>query len=148
MADWKPLSRFEPEMASLPPLTPDQLRRAVAAAANSIAAHAGAVGRKLRSLAQAKGVSVDAASRRLLEDYVPRIRQELAKQLAQGAVQARTALEDEAALRKVFGAIYDCLPKPVCRFVSEQQFIEFCVERKRLLAGERTRGDTQEHKDG
>jgi hypothetical protein len=38
-------------------------------------------------------------------------------------------------MRKTFGAVYDCLPKPVYRFVSEAAFIEFCMARRRKLLG-------------
>ena len=34
---------------------------------------------------------------------------------------------------KVFGAAYDCLPKPVSRFVPEQQFIAFCMKHRAQL---------------
>jgi hypothetical protein len=44
-------------------------------------------------------------------------------------------------MRKLFGATYDCLPKPVYRFVSEQAFIEFCMERRRELLDLPTKQD-------
>jgi hypothetical protein len=47
----------------------------------------------------------------------------------------QAAIRDEAVLRKVFGALYDCLPAPVRRFVPEGAFVNFCMDhRLRLFA--------------
>jgi hypothetical protein len=44
-----------------------------------------------------------------------------------------TALRDEVFLRKLFGAVYDTLPKPIYRFVSEEAFLTFCFKHQRRL---------------
>lgn len=42
-------------------------------------------------------------------------------------------VQDDEFMRKTFGAVYDCLPKPVCRFIGEERFIAFCLEHRRRL---------------
>jgi pimeloyl-ACP methyl ester carboxylesterase len=47
---------------------------------------------------------------------------------------ARSALQNDELMRKAFGALYDCLPRPVCRFIGEDAFMRFCLQhRERLL---------------
>ena len=48
------------------------------------------------------------------------------------------ALRDDELLRKVFGAVYDTLPKPVRRFVGEETFIEFCFKHRQRLLGSKS----------
>ncbi|MBI3415609.1 MAG: hypothetical protein HY043_09875 [Verrucomicrobia bacterium] len=75
-----------------------------------------------------------AASNRMLEDFIPALRSLVGTALAKSSQTVEAALRDEALLRKVFGAVYDLLPKPVRRFVSEEVFVEFCLgHRQRLL---------------
>lgn len=79
----------------------------------------------------------DRATQLLLANYIPRVRELVDRQLAEGfAARARSALQDEEFLRKLFGAVYDCLPKPVYRFVDENAFISFCLEKRRELLGD------------
>jgi hypothetical protein len=53
--------------------------------------------------------------------------------LARTSRTTQAALKDEEFLRKLFGAVYDCLPKPAKRFVSEPAFLEFCFKHQRKL---------------
>ena len=70
---------------------------------------------------------------RLLEDYLPRIRESVSATLAKSAGSIGGAVRDEAFLRRLFGAAYDSLPKAVQRFVNEPQFIEFCMKHRSAL---------------
>lgn len=71
---------------------------------------------------------------RLLEDYVPRLRDLANAQLKDRFfTAAKSTMQDEPFLRRLFGAVYDCLPKPVRRFVAEEKFVAFCLERRRQL---------------
>lgn len=81
------------------------------------------------ALAQARTVA--------LEQFLPQFQKRAAEYLRdKPATLARNALASEELARKVFAALYDCLPRPVCRFVSETDFIAFCLEhRQRLLGG-------------
>ena len=70
---------------------------------------------------------------KVLEDYAGKLRELVATQMKASVQSARAALKDEKFLRKLFGAVYDCLPKPVYRFVSEHAFIEYCLKHRRKL---------------
>ncbi len=74
---------------------------------------------------------------RALEDYLPQIRKIVSERMNEMIGATGDALHDEALLSKVFGAAYDCLPKPICRFVNEKAFVEFCLKHKRHLLDER-----------
>jgi hypothetical protein len=81
--------------------------------------------------------AVGAAASRLLEDYLPRIRESVSATLASstGAIDAK--LQDETFQRKLFGAAYDTLPRPVQRFVNEEAFVEFCFKHRSKLLGKK-----------
>lgn len=70
---------------------------------------------------------------KVLGDYLPRLRVLVATQTKGMVRTTKEALEDEMFLRKLFGAVYDCLPKPVYRFVSERAFIDYCLRHRRKL---------------
>jgi hypothetical protein len=67
--------------------------------------------------------------------YLPRLREHALAALARTSRTAQVALGDEVFLRKLFGAVYDCLPKPVARFVTEPLFVEFCLKHRARLLG-------------
>lgn len=75
-----------------------------------------------------------AAANRVLEDYLPTVQSAVDKAVAQSTRGLEAAARDDVFLRKLFGAVYDLLPRPVCRFVAEEAFIQFCfAHRERLL---------------
>ena len=74
---------------------------------------------------------------KVLEDYAPTLRERVAAQMKATVQTTQAALRDEVFLRKLFGAVYDCLPKPVYRFVSERAFIEYCLKHRRKLLDDR-----------
>ena len=76
---------------------------------------------------------VSAVMTKVLDDYAPTLRERIGNQLKTSVQTTQAALRDEVFLRKLFGAVYDCLPKPVHRFVSEQVFIEYCFKHRRKL---------------
>ncbi len=81
--------------------------------------------------------AISIAKRKALEQYVPQFKQLLAEHFRnKPAAIARAALQDDAVIRNLFGAVYDCLPKPLCRFVSEAVFIDFCLEHRQRLVGD------------
>jgi hypothetical protein len=84
------------------------------------------------SLAQAPRQIVPDVASRLLDDFGPRLRELTQSQLKERVVDSTSkALRDEAFLRKMFGAIYDCLPKPIHRFVGEEAFVAYCLRNRR-----------------
>jgi hypothetical protein len=74
-----------------------------------------------------------AVAAKLLGHYVPRLRELIALRMRATARTTQAALKDEAFLRKLFGAVYDCFPRPLHRFVSDQVFIEYCLKHRRKL---------------
>ena len=93
------------------------------------------VASKASHFATARKAEAASAMNKVLEDYSPRITMLASSKLGEFKRSAESALKDEAFLQKLFGAMYDSLPRPVCRFVSEEQFIKFCFERRERLLG-------------
>ena len=89
---------------------------------------------RLTRATQSKAVEIPD---RLLSAFLPQIQGILNGLLETKPFQAiRNGVRDDDLMQKVFGATYDCLPKPVCRFVSETQFIAFCMKHRRQLLGD------------
>ena len=88
---------------------------------------------RMSSIAGRGRTEATAATTKVLEDYLPAIRQHVATVIRQGTRSATSVLRDDTVMRKVFGAVYDMLPKPVRRFVSEERFILFCFEHRQKL---------------
>jgi len=105
----------------------------VVAAGGVVRQQASHVANKLSVAVVGNKTLVAAATNRVLEDYLPALRVQVAKKLNESVQTTGAALRDEAFLRKLFGAVYDCLPKPVRRFVQEGAFIEFCLKHRRKL---------------
>ena len=76
---------------------------------------------------------VSAVMTKVLDDYAPTLRERIATQMAATVQTTQDALRDEVFLRKLFGAVHDCLPRPVHRFVSEHVFIEYCLKHRNKL---------------
>lgn len=136
MPDWRELSRLEPE----PPLKATELidhaLRTASIAKDKLTEGAIAALQKIKSTGAVARDGVSASSRKLLEDFTPHIRNILlSDQFAAVMRTARSAVENDVLMYKTFGAVYDCLPRPVCRFVDEVQFITWCMERRRMLLG-------------
>lgn len=91
---------------------------------------------RLTRATQSKAVEIPD---RLLSAFLPQIQGILNGLLETKPFQAvRNGVRDDDLMQKVFGATYDCLPKPVCRFVSETQFIAFCMKHRGQLLGDST----------
>jgi hypothetical protein len=70
----------------------------------------------------------------MLAAFTPQIQRLVSSQLVKHSVaRVQAAVQDDALLRKLFGAVYDCLPKPLYRFVKEEAFIQYCMERRKQL---------------
>ena len=112
----------------------DQAKRSASSAATAVVDSAVIVTGQIKKLATAKRVSASEVASAALEGYLPQIKKILSRLADTKPVPAiRSGVRDDTLMRKVFGAAYDCLPKPVGRFVSEQRFIDFCVQHKQRL---------------
>ena len=110
-----------------------RVKSSAAAIGGTVREQASNAAQKLSGLARRNKAAVQGASERMLEDFLPALRQQIARRLEQPVQATKAAVQDEVFMRKLFGAVYDCLPKPVYRFVGEAAFIEFCLKHRRKL---------------
>ncbi len=136
MADWQSLA----ELKALPAANAGTAgvvklaTRQVAAAGGVIAAGTARLTKQIKSVADGGKARLAESANRTLKGFTPQIQKLVSRKLAEQSVtRVQASLRDDEFMRKLFGATYDCLPKPVYRFVSEQAFIEFCMERRREL---------------
>jgi hypothetical protein len=133
--EWRPLSQVPAALGQ--PANPrlKEVQAAMVDAAVHLFDKAQLAARTAASLLRREPEKLGAAASRILEDSLPRLRQQVTARLEPLQRTADSALRDEAFLRKLFGGIYDTLPKPVHRFLSEQEFVEFCLKRREKLLG-------------
>jgi predicted CoA-binding protein len=130
--EWLSISELFPEQTN-PSLT-GVVGQRIADVGKSMADSASQISSKLKSFTARGQRHLTTSSTQLLESFLPQLRKIVANQLIRQPVQSiQSALRNDDFMRKFFGAIYDCLPKPVCRFVSEEPFIQFCMDRKAQL---------------
>lgn len=127
---WKPLGELFPTPASKAG-TLDKVK----GLARSVKAGASQAAAKVRFATNRGSTAVGAVAARLLEDYLPRLRESATALLTDSVGAVETKLHDDAFLHRLFGALYDTLPNAIRRFVSEETFIEFCFKhRSKLLS--------------
>ncbi len=81
-----------------------------------------------------RGQELTLSSRQMLDAFIPQLKKLVAHQMIQKPIgSVHLALRNEKFMRAFFGALYDCLPRPVCRFITEPAFIEFCIEQRETL---------------
>ena len=125
---------FELPSSRRPPLLA-RVKSSVVTAGGVARERAANVSRNVSALVKGQRIAAAASTTRALEDYMPSLRNLVSENLAKMVCSAESALKDEQFLRKLFGAVYDCLPKPVRRFVAEASFVEFCLKHRRRLLG-------------
>lgn len=116
-----------------------QARQSLAAAQATVAGTAGDLANKTKDLVGVTRAKVTEVPEKFLSGFLPQI-QTLISGLAQTQpfLEIQSGVRDDAFKLKLFGAAYDCLPKPVCRFVTEQQFVAFCMKHRAQLRGQAT----------
>jgi len=132
-SNWAKLSTF----AGLTPARSfaSRIRTAVAKATKPASQFLGEVSAKTGQLAETQKDALMQVSQRVLLDYLPQLREKTLGQLSTWQRSTSSALSDEVFLRKLFGAVYDTIPKPIYRFVSEEQFVSFCFKHRQRLLG-------------
>lgn len=138
MTDWRPIQML-PELRVQPDGTSvwkREAKNAMAEAAGLLARGTAKLAQGARSLAAQGSSRSHEATARLLTDYTPTVK-DLARKLVETKpfLMANAALENDELMEKAFGAIYDQLPKAVSRFVAEDEFITFCLQKRRELIG-------------
>lgn len=135
-ADWKLLAELQAEPEAQPASALKLAQQKLAATGGEAMSQAAHLTRKLKNVAARGKVQLTESGSRMLDSYTPQIRNLVSNQLlSQSVTRTQDALQDDEFMRKVFGATYDCLPKPLYRFVTEEVFIQFCMERRRKLLG-------------
>lgn len=138
MPDWKPLAEWDSPAAEETE-SPDYLalaRQHVTVAGGRLAAEAVRLRDQFKSAAAGNTTRLTENANRMLHAFTPQIQRLVTRQVVeQSATRLQALLRNEDLMRKLFGATYDCLPRPVRRFVSEPMFITFCLERRRELLG-------------
>jgi hypothetical protein len=132
---WKALAQFPKQPSTAPASLAGRIKVAVAKATRPAGQLISHVSAKTTGLKNAPGTALSKATEKVLGDYLPHLQEMTMESLARLQGAGHTALRDEEFLRKLFGAIYDSLPRPVYRFVTEQQFIDFCLRHRRRLLG-------------
>lgn len=143
LAEWDELRGFEsaPSPAPKGGALMEFAKQKLSSAGKSVGIHASELTRKLQSLAGSGQGRLRKATNSLLDSFTPQIQKLVTHELVrQPAAHVRQAVHDDEFMRKFFGAIYDCLPKPVCRFVTEQAFTQYCMERRFKMLGMDTIG--------
>jgi len=133
---WKPLGELQ--RPSEPPSGKSgwlgQTKRSLSTARAAVVHTAGEWASKAKDLVGTTQAGAASVTDKLLSGFIPQIRKIVSGLTQTKPFQAlRSGVNDDRLMLKVFGAAYDCLPKPVCRFVSEHQFIAFCMKHRDQL---------------
>lgn len=132
----RPLSGLKEYLETLEPSVLERFKTGVRTAAEAVIEGASVVQQKVGAMTGNRRADLNYAKAVVLEGYLPRIKEEVTARLRHTAHSASAALRDEVFMRKLFGAVYDTLPRPVCRFVTEEGFIEFCFRHRDRLLGD------------
>ena len=138
---WKPLRELQASVSTPAGDTSwlRQARQSLASTKATVAVTAEDLTSKAKNLVGVTRTKMTEVPEKLLSGFMPQIRtvvSDLAK--TKPFLTIQSGVRDEAFMRKLFGAAYDCLPKPVCRFVTEQQFVAFCMKHRAQLIGQAT----------
>jgi hypothetical protein len=131
--DWRRLEEFGQVKEDLSRATP--LQKAAARTREAIHDLARRVASGSSILLSSTERATAAVTNRLLEDYLPRLGATIRARAESARRSTSSLLQNDDKMRKLFGAAYDSLPKPIHRFVTEPQFIEFCFKHRERLLG-------------
>lgn len=135
---WKPLASLVPVASNKPDVqTHSWISRAgevLTTTRERVSKTAGEAAQTALRLAGATRAKLQDESDAWLNAFRPQI-QKLVDRVVQSksVVVLRASIHDDVFMTKVFGAAYDLLPKSVCRFVSESQFLTFCLKHRDSL---------------
>lgn len=133
--DWKALAQFQKMPLASPTNLAERIKGAVAKATKPTGQFIDRVTMKTAEWKNAQRAAISKATQTVLDDYLPSLQEMTLANLSRLQCAGHTAMRDEEFLRKLFGAMYDSLPRPIYRFVTEQQFIDFCLRHRHRLLG-------------
>src|SRR5437867_1399116 len=136
MAEWRPLGETLPRLKAASADWRDKVVAGATLLSGVVGQRAGRFVATVRSQAADGKEAVSHAKRLALERYLPQFQKLLAEQLRdKTAAVIQAAVHAEWVVRNVFGALYDCLPRPLRRLAPEAIFVNFCMDhRQRLFA--------------
>jgi hypothetical protein len=129
---WAPLSELD---ASKSQSAEDGslVSRLVPAAKGLINATADAA-RAIKDVATHRKDQLGDATAAGLESFLPQIRGIVIRVSETPPFRViKSGVQNDDFMRKLFGAAYDLLPRPVQRFVSEERFVAFCMKHRQKL---------------
>jgi hypothetical protein len=119
-------------------------KQSIVSGSSAVAGKSTELAGRLKSATASQGTMAANSARQFLTGYLPQIRDIIAHRIEKRLLTpARNAIGNDELMRKTFGAAYDCLPKPVRRFVAEKEFIEFCLLHRRKLVPEKEGSDSK-----
>ena len=134
--DWRPLGETIARRKAANADWRDSIVAGATLLSRVVGRSAGRFMAQVKTQASDGAAAVSDAKRRALEEYLPQLQQLVARQLRdRPAALAQAALQDEAVMRNIFGALHDCLPRPLARFVPTTLFVSFCMEHRHRLLG-------------
>ena len=133
MSDWRPLNEL-PELRAVGAATADwksEAKDAMVNATGLLARGTTALAQKAREFASESWDRSSLATHQLLNDFIPKTRELVRQQLeSKPFLASKTALENDDLMRRLFGSVFDTLPVAVRRWVDEDQFVSFCMDKK------------------
>jgi hypothetical protein len=136
---WKPLSALDAPAAE--PAASGSLVNRILPAARSIIGATADAARAVKDMATRQKDQLGDVTTGALESFLPQIRAIVSRVSETPPFRLiKSGVQDDDFMRKLFGAAYDCLPRPVQRFVAEERFIAFCMQHRQKLV---STGDEQ-----
>jgi GYF domain 2 len=146
MADWQPIGEVFKVAESVPATSAwlTSVRRQFVERSADVVARVGGLVQTVKTGTTGATQSLSQTRQKILEEQLPSLQKLLAVQLKDKPLTAaRSALQNDDLMRKAFGALYDCLPRPVCRFIGEDAFVRFCLPHRERLIKSPAQADQQ-----
>ncbi len=144
---WRPLTELEAWLAEPPENLTTRLFQTASEVAGNLRETVVTAAGSLSDAAGRTARNVAAGPTSLLESWLPKITQLTDRALAGMSDAIQPVLTDEVFLRKLFGAVHDSMPTPVHRFVTDEQFIAFCLTHRERLLRKTPPASAQGHSD-
>ena len=130
---WKPLAALDDPVSET--AGGSLVSRILPAAKNLFDATTDAV-RTVKDIATTQKDQLGDATSSVLESFLPQIRSVVARVSETPPFRViKSGVQNDEFMRKLFGAAYDLLPRPVQRFVSEERFVAFCMKHRQKIVG-------------
>lgn len=131
---WAPLSELDISKPS--PAEDGSLVSRLMPVAKSLIGATAEAARAIKDVAARRKDQMGDATGAALESFLPQIRGIVVRVSETPPFRViKSGVQNDEFMRKLFGAAYDLLPRPVQRFVSEERFIAFCMKHRQKIVG-------------